>query len=237
MALGPRAGQTTLHRAVVNIVCIKTGKFYGPEYVNKLYAMIRRNTKRDFRFICFTDNREGIGSEVECWPPPYQMKGWWVKIPLFAPPDCIADDQIIAIDLDVVITGNIDWLLDWRGDFCGLGKWLTMKKMEAPKYYNGSLWSLRPGYATQVWYDFAERGDEIMKTHYSDQEYISEQLPDAPVFNELFPDKIKGFNTHFWNLPPEERPDPNKTPLWIFHGFPKPLEVCKTVDFVKEHWR
>lgn len=222
---------------MVNVVCVKQGSFYGPTYVNRLYSMVARNTKRDFRFVCFTENREGIDEQVECRPLPYHLHGWWCKIPLFAPPYCLGDEQIVAIDLDVVITGNIDFILDWRGDFCALATWQTVNNVDAPKYYNGSLWSLRPGYATHVWENFAQHGDEIMKTHYSDQEYLSEQLPGAPTFNHLFPDKIKGFNTHYWNLQPKDRPaHPELTPLWILHGFPKNSEICKTVDFVKEHW-
>ena len=222
---------------MVNVVCIKTGRFYDASYVNKLRNMIARNTTRDFRFICFTDDREGIDAEVECRPLPYMMRGWWAKIPLFAPPMCLGKHQTIAIDLDVLITGNIDWLLDWRGDFCALATWTTVNNVDAPKYYNGSLWSLRPGYGTHVWENFATCADEVMKRCYADQEYIREQLPDAPTFNALYPDKIKGFNTHYWNLEPNKRPkDPEKTPLWIFHGFPKNGEIYKKIDWVKEHW-
>ena len=222
---------------MVNVVCIKQGNFYGPVYVNKLHSMIKRNTTRDFRFVCFTEKPEGVDEHIECRPFPYWLKGWWCKIPLFAPPYCLDGEQIVAIDLDVVITGNIDWILDWRGDFCGLGAWTTTNGEITRKYYNGSLWSLKPGYATHVWENFGAHADEVMKTHYSDQEYISEQIVNAPTFDELYPGKIRGFNTGYWNLKPQERPDGRKTPLWIFHGFPKPLEVYKQIDWIKEHWQ
>ena len=105
-----KAEQTTPPK-MVNICCVKQGSFYGPEYVNRLRSMIARNTKLPFRFICFTDKDEGLDEAVEARPLPYQLRGWWCKIPLFAPPQCIENDQIICIDLDVVIHGNIDWLL------------------------------------------------------------------------------------------------------------------------------
>ena len=221
---------------MTNIVCIKQGKFYGPEYVNRLFNMIERNTTKKFRFVCFTDSKDGINAFIETRPLPYNLRGWWCKLPLFAPPQCIDDHQIVAIDLDVVITGNIDWLLTYRGDFCILDRWHTAKGVETKKYYNGSLWSLKPGYGAHVWDNFASCADEVMKRCYSDQEWISEQLPTADTIQELFPDQVGGFNTHYWNIKPEERKYKPKS-MWIFHGFPKPLEVCKTVDFVKEHWR
>lgn len=214
---------------MTNVVCIKQGSLYGPHYVNILYASLRRNAALDFRFVCFTENRDGVDPRVECRPLPYQLRGWWCKIPLFAPPQCIEDDQIIAIDLDVVITGNVDWLLNWRGDFMGVRDWATSK------YYNGSLWSLRPGAHTNVWTDFVDCGDEVMQTHYSDQEWISKQIPDAAHVQDEFPGKVLGFNQHYYNLE-KPRLDPRAS-IWLFHGFPKPSEAMKKIAWVKENWR
>ena len=53
-----------------HIICMKWGTKYGPEYVDRLYAMVRRNLSGDFRFICLTDDSRGIRSEVECFPIP-----------------------------------------------------------------------------------------------------------------------------------------------------------------------
>lgn len=221
---------------MTNVICIKQGGFYGPEYVNKLFNMIQRNTTRSFRFVCFTDRRDGINAHIECRPLPYQLRGWWCKIPLFAPPQCVEDDQIVCLDLDVVITGNIDWLLDWRGDFCALAHWQTANGDTTKKYYNGSLWSLKPGTNTHVWENLQSCADAVMREYYSDQEWIAEQIPAAPTFNELFPGKVLGFNTHYWNKQPQDRPRGEDAALWIFHGFPKPSEVYKQVDWVKECW-
>ena len=53
-----------------HVLCMKWGTKYGPHYVNNLYAMARRHLRGDFRFICLTDNTEGIRAEVECFPIP-----------------------------------------------------------------------------------------------------------------------------------------------------------------------
>ena len=52
------------------ILCMKWGTKYGPEYVNRLYGMVRRHLKGDFRFVCLTDRSEGIRAEVQCLPIP-----------------------------------------------------------------------------------------------------------------------------------------------------------------------
>jgi hypothetical protein len=53
-----------------HVICMKWGTKYGPEYVNRLYAMVRRHLSGDFRFVCLTDDSTGIRSEVQCLPIP-----------------------------------------------------------------------------------------------------------------------------------------------------------------------
>jgi len=42
------------------VLCMKWGTKYGPEYVNRLYGMVRRHLKGDFRFVCLTDRSDGV---------------------------------------------------------------------------------------------------------------------------------------------------------------------------------
>ena len=37
------------------ILCMKWGTKYGPEYINRLYAMVRRHLTGDFRMVWFKD--------------------------------------------------------------------------------------------------------------------------------------------------------------------------------------
>ena len=48
-----------------HVICMKWGKKYGSEYVNRLYAMVRRHLRGDFHFVCLTDDAAGIRSEVQ----------------------------------------------------------------------------------------------------------------------------------------------------------------------------
>ena len=52
------------------VICLKWGTRYGPEYVNRLYSMVKRHTERDLRFICITDDPSGIENGVEIMPMP-----------------------------------------------------------------------------------------------------------------------------------------------------------------------
>jgi len=68
------------------VVCVKWGTMYGPEYVNRLYGMVSRHITPPFRLVCLTDNRQGIRPEVECFdlpelgvPHPQRTMGKWRK--------------------------------------------------------------------------------------------------------------------------------------------------------------
>ena len=57
----------------VNIICMKWGNKYGPDYVNKLYNMVAKNLTQSFRFICFTENKTGIQGNIEIFPLPQKV--------------------------------------------------------------------------------------------------------------------------------------------------------------------
>jgi hypothetical protein len=94
---------------------MKWGRMYGPEYVNVLYGMLRRNVTGDFTLICFTEDTTGIRPEVECMPLPSlgceippDVPGKWPKIALWDAELGGLTGTALFIDLDSVITANID---------------------------------------------------------------------------------------------------------------------------------
>ena len=46
------------------VVCLKHGKKYGPEYVNALHNMVKRNPPLDYEFVCFTEDTQGIDRAI-----------------------------------------------------------------------------------------------------------------------------------------------------------------------------
>ena len=112
----------------INVICIRWGTLFGPEYVNRLYGGIARFSDRNVRFFCMTDDRTGIRPEVEILDlieepfhdemmallPQTRVKGAMRKISMFRPgliPDLRG--PLLALDLDIVITGNMDDVQDW----------------------------------------------------------------------------------------------------------------------------
>lgn len=73
----------------LTVVCVRWGDKYGPEYVERLASGVRRNLRRHYNFVCFTDDvlcldrmagvvARPIGALCEGW------KGWWHKAFLFS---------------------------------------------------------------------------------------------------------------------------------------------------------
>ena len=53
-----------------NVICMKWGDKYSPDYVNILFNMVSRNLKNPFKFVCFTDDATGIDPKVETFDLP-----------------------------------------------------------------------------------------------------------------------------------------------------------------------
>ena len=70
-----------------NVICVKFGTKYGPEFVNKLYDDIKHHTKAPFKFHCYTDDPNGIKDGVNIINPlkAPTLKGVWNKLRLFDP--------------------------------------------------------------------------------------------------------------------------------------------------------
>lgn len=119
----------------VNVLCIKWGSKYGPEYVNKLRAMVARNLVRPHRFVCLTDDREGIDPAIEVHGIPEvgvpdfdARKPWtfahgWLKLTCLANPLYDITGPTLFIDLDVVIVAGIDCFFDEPGEFIAIKEW------------------------------------------------------------------------------------------------------------------
>ena len=107
----------------LTVVCVKWGTKYGPEYVNRLYAGVRRHLRKRHRFVCLTDDASGLRTkddDFEVRELPKGWQGWWNKATLFDPATGLRG-RVIYIDLDTVIVGSLDPIASFSGLFATLG--------------------------------------------------------------------------------------------------------------------
>lgn len=100
---------------------MKWGTLYGPHYVNRLARGVKRHLSLPHRFVCFTDDPEGLESGIEAYPLP-QLKlpsGHddlrWRKLALFNETLFDLTGTALFLDLDLVITGNLDPFFQYPG--------------------------------------------------------------------------------------------------------------------------
>ena len=88
---------------------MKWGDKFGPEYVNRLYKMVEKNLTLEHRFICFTDNAEGLAEGIEVRPLPEMEldsalpERGWRKLTVFNEKLADLEGQALFLDLDIVI--------------------------------------------------------------------------------------------------------------------------------------
>lgn len=178
----------------VNVVCMKWGDRYGPEFVNRLYGMVIRNTSWTVRFVCFTDDRTGIRPEVECQPLPafdYDPKlgKYWPKLALMQPGLGGLEGMTLFLDLDLVIIDTIDELLRHPGRFLIVREW----KDEHLGYGNSSVVRYFIGAEANVIDKFRATPAEVIMGTYDgkEQNFLSKAVDDIAFWP---PEWVPAFN-------------------------------------------
>lgn len=111
------------HSSPVLVLCMKWGKAYGPEYVNRLRNGVARNLSYPHRFICFTDDPTGIDSSTEIFPlpelglPPEHKDLRWRKLALLGKDVFGLQGTALFLDLDLVVVDRLEPFFDQPGRF------------------------------------------------------------------------------------------------------------------------
>jgi hypothetical protein len=150
---------------------MKWGDRYGPEWVNRLYAMVERNTTWNIRFVCLTDNCTGIRTEVECLPLPEvyfdENTGiYWPKLGMFERRLHDLEGMTLYLDLDLIVLDNIDCFFEFDGRFCMVREW----KDAHLGFGNSSIVRFFAGLESRILDKFYEISDEEIMTAYSSKE-------------------------------------------------------------------
>jgi len=166
----------------VNIVCMKWGDRYGAFWVNRLYGMVKRNTSFNVRFVCFTDNAEGIRPEVECQPLPEvsfdkKLGKYWPKHGLMAEGLGGLAGMTLFLDLDVVILDSIDDFLTYPGRFLIIREW----KDPHLGYGNSSILRYFIGQEANVLEKFYATPPEVIIEKYDskEQNFLTKAVDEA----------------------------------------------------------
>ena len=237
-----------------HVVCIKWGDKYPSYYVSRLYAGVQRFLKRPFRFICFTDNPEGIAAGVEIHPLPIEpfeqdlirlmtqagRKGAWRKISLFRPGLVGIDGPVLGFDIDVVITGVLDDLFDFApGKVCMRHDWLEKRRGRPGGH--GSVFRFDPTLHGYLYDEFAANPQGAAdRSKFSEQKYTSSTAMAHGDFAYFPPQWIASFKRDSIPFPPlnflMEPKLPGDARVLCFHGDPGMEEAIAGYRGEWKHW-
>ena len=222
------------------VVCVKWGLLYGSEYVHRLYDGLRRNTTLPFRFICFTDDPSGLRDDIEHRPllnP--DVIGWWHKSWLFSD-ECGLTDQVVYMDLDTVITGNVDEMLAWRGEFIIAANPASRSRNPKAGNIGAMLMGWRGGmdYGRDTWGRVLRGGPSLYgnQAHTGDQRLMGLHPPDGGF--RFWQDECPGARivSYKADIRANGNALPDDVAVVCFHGTPRPHEVAD-LPWMQEHWR
>ncbi len=195
----------------MKIVCIHWGDKYSVEYVNILNNMIKRHSNAEL--LCLSDSFEGKDCEVMMLEKGFE--GWWNKIQLFKS-DFLKGERFLYLDLDVVITENINSILERKEHFVTIKDWIY-------DTYNSSAMLMTGGENSHVYDLFVKDKDKAMKScPQGDQQWITNYI-EAAYFDEFASFRMSSC---------ESKP---KGKVVVFHGKPDPHEVKGT--WVEDKWK
>jgi len=167
------------------ILCLKHGKKYDASYVNKLYNGVKKHCTLDFKMVCLTDDNRDIHPDVLTIPLPAGLNGWWCKPYMFSK-DLPIQGEILYLDLDVVIAGNIDKLFTFSpGHWCVIRDFTRAMRPNWKKY-NSSVVRFKTGQLDHVWTEYAKDPRAIQKRLYGDQDWLFEATRETQAM--LYPD-------------------------------------------------
>ena len=216
--------------------------FYSYEYVNRLYTSVSRMTTHPFDFVLYVGPQAPLNPDLNKINKKIKvfqtgLDYWWCGMPFWAAkPMGVWTDTLLYIDLDVVIVGSLDdiiefpsdhaYMKDYPADNCPKGK---------ENDGNASISLIRNGAGADVWEMYDKAGRPQWNPH-------------KPPANRKFPLAAQGIMNAL-KIPHDVFPEewvasyklqvlpkgiPEDCRAVSFHGRPKPHE-CKE-KWILENW-
>jgi hypothetical protein len=217
---------------------------FKPAHVNVLRRMVARHYAAPHRFLCVTDQVNGLDAEVEAvkpWndfahvpnPSGSRNPSCYRRLRAFHPEiGSVFGERFVSLDLDLVVTDDLTPLFDRTEDFVIWGD------TNPRTFYNGSLLLMTAGARPQVWEKFnptKSPNQARAAGHFgSDQGWISHCLgPKEATWTTK--DGVYSYQRH---LLPKDGALPAGARVVVFHGGIDPWSSqAKGLAWVREAYR
>ena len=231
----------------VNIIAMKWGTRYGPEYANRLYYGVKKHLTIPFRFICFTDNPTDVIDEIEClefpdFPvnPSYEWTAWR-KFSILSN-NVPFDGLSMFLDLDILITGSLDKFFEFGEpeQFIIIHNWVERRKSlfrKLPDIGNSSCFRFMTKQHHYAYERFIAEDEQMVKGYPTEQAGLTDTVREHVIY---WPDEwVRSFKRHC------QRPYPlnkfmaprfcSEASIIAFHGKPDPDQALIGFKGTKPH--
>lgn len=202
---------------MLNVVCVNAGDYLGRgvEYVRVLNDMVRRNLPEGYpgKFIVFTDTPKDYGPEIEVRDLPVPgLTGWWNKLSLFKEGVFNKGERVLYLDLDTLVTGRLDAIADYSGDFA------ILRDFYRPNGLQSSVMAWRVSdKIADIWMYWVRA--QMPRIVGGDQAWIEHAYTGKPdIWQNILPDAFISYKV-------SSGVAPDKAAVVVFHGNPRPHEV------------
>jgi hypothetical protein len=243
------ATTTPISSSPIDCACVIHGDAYSWQYVDRLYSMLNHHITPGIRLHVYTEANRSVPApmikhELTEWTITRRNRGWWYKLQLFNPVHHAG--PLLYFDLDVVITGNLDWI--WQRSpthFWAVKDFKYLWRSTSVGLNSSVMWWDTRHYG-HVWDSFSTLNlEKIMSIYHGDQDYISSVIPQ---------DQLRFFDTNRvlswrwqcldggYNFQKKCHLSPGtgtqftaNASILVFHGNPKPSEVQDPV--ILQYWQ
>jgi hypothetical protein len=247
----------------VNIICMKWGTRYPAHYVNVLFRSIGRHLSRPFRFVCLTDDSDGLLDGIETAPFPENpgvKRSKWpnVFLKLVMTRDGFLDlaGPTLFLDLDLVVLDDIDEFFKYRpGKNCIIHNWSERRKRifrPRPEIGNSSIFRFEAGRSQYIYETFLREIDraEDRSIFVTEQHFLTYAMKERYWWPESWVRSFKFDCRPVFPLNLVKAPaKPKGAKFLVFHGQPDPHDAVegfrgkrlhhrvKPIPWVADHWK
>lgn len=194
-------------------------RMYDETWVEKLYRGVARNLKQPFRFVCYSDiPREYSESAIEHRDLAADEPDYACLLEPLA-----ANEPVIIMGLDTVITGPIDNLADYA---------LRSDRIACPRdpffpetVCNGVV--LAPRGCAAAFDRWSQHGAGVNDMDWFRRMYEAGEIA---VIDDLWPGEVVSFKGT------AKHHGIDGVSIVYFHGSEKPHELADLVPWIREHW-
>ena len=221
------------------VLCMRWGGLYSKDYVNILYNSVRRYLSGKFRFVCLTDDTEGLLEGIEALPLPdlglpaeKLANGGWQKLCVFAPSLYNIEGRVLFLDIDVIITGSLDIFFEKRAPIEIIREWaqLGRRLLGGVSGGNSSVFAFDIGGQTQIYEKFMENQSGAFGSFRNEQRFLCAHAQGLAFWRKGL---CLSFKEDLMFYPPlnflfAPRALPKEARIVAFHGRPHPDEVVRS---------